>query len=359
MPTPYIHSPMRENSFVQSLTMQMALRPEGPYVRPTLEPALQTFKKVPQPILSSAASTAPVLEETNNSAKSVRSRTCVTSPPASSRSQSPATPGRQQCAGVTKAGRRCTRQVKLCTNLTQCGWSDDEFANEVFCYQHLKELMGPRGFYSRKDGAWIEFADWIPSYLQVETQVALRVEMEKARSSSDVPGYIYAFEIRDPDKTENFKLKVGRAVNLVKRLDQWEKQCGSEEQVLRGYYPGAAESDHDGTNSLMKGRLRVGEAGPWCHRMERLIHIELADLAASAVYLIPTWPKVNPQIGDSSPSVKRSTGSGQRVPCPDCGSHHKEIFEFERLTGRLKGQEWEEVIRPVIQRWGKFVGQCV
>ena len=38
--------------------------------------------------------------------------------------------------------------------------------------------------------------DWIPDYLQPDTQVALRVEMEKARSQSDVPGYIYTFEIR-------------------------------------------------------------------------------------------------------------------------------------------------------------------
>lgn len=38
--------------------------------------------------------------------------------------------------------------------------------------------------------------DWIPSYLQPDTQVSLRVEMEKSRSRSDVPGYIYTFEIR-------------------------------------------------------------------------------------------------------------------------------------------------------------------
>lgn len=38
--------------------------------------------------------------------------------------------------------------------------------------------------------------DWIPPYLQGDTQVSLRVEMEKARSQSDVPGYIYTFEIR-------------------------------------------------------------------------------------------------------------------------------------------------------------------
>lgn len=44
--------------------------------------------------------------------------------------------------------------------------------------------------------SYIYPADWIPSYLQQETQVSLRVEMEKARSQSDVPGYIYTFEIR-------------------------------------------------------------------------------------------------------------------------------------------------------------------
>lgn len=38
--------------------------------------------------------------------------------------------------------------------------------------------------------------DWVPEYLQPETQVALRVEMEKPRSQADVPGYIYTFEIR-------------------------------------------------------------------------------------------------------------------------------------------------------------------
>ena len=39
------------------------------------------------------------------------------------------------------------------------------------------------------------YTDWIPSYLQPATQNALRVEMQKARASSDVEGYIYTFEI--------------------------------------------------------------------------------------------------------------------------------------------------------------------
>lgn len=68
----------------------------------------------------------------------------------------------------------------------------------------------------------------------------------------------------DPDAPKTTKLKVGRAVNLVKRIDQWGKQCGSKEQVLRGFYPGNVEEDE---SSLMKGRVQAGEKAAWCHRL--------------------------------------------------------------------------------------------
>ena len=92
---------------------------------------------------------------------------------------------------------------------------DNDSAIPRFCYQHSKELLVPSGYHARKNGVWVKFEgnspffytrryklrqlgciDWIPAYLQAETQVSLRVEMEKARSQSDVAGYIYTFEIR-------------------------------------------------------------------------------------------------------------------------------------------------------------------
>jgi hypothetical protein len=76
--------------------------------------------------------------------------------------------------------------------------------------------------------------------------------------------------IAETRESETIKLKVGRAVNLVKRIDQWGKQCGSKEQVLRGFYPGVVEPDNnagDGGTSLMKGRVIAGEKGSWCHRL--------------------------------------------------------------------------------------------
>ena len=125
-------------------------------------------------------------------------------------------------------------------------------------------------------------------------------------------------------------LKVGRAVNLVKRIDQWGKQCGSKEQILRGWWPGAVEDDDgDGAanGSLMKGRVKAGNKGPLCHRLERLIHLELADLAVNAPYLDPDFPETGKKdAGDSSGNLtpsKKPPGSpaGKRLldkPCPDC-----------------------------------------
>lgn len=53
-----------------------------------------------------------------------------------------------------------------------------------------------RGTFILICGELTRVVDWIPDYLQPDTQVALRVEMEKPRSQADVPGYIYTFEIR-------------------------------------------------------------------------------------------------------------------------------------------------------------------
>ncbi|EGN96195.1 hypothetical protein SERLA73DRAFT_162096 [Serpula lacrymans var. lacrymans S7.3] len=191
--------------------------------------------------------------------------------------------------------------------------------------------------------------------------------MEKSQSPSDVAGYIYTFEIRDPKNPRSIQLKVGRAVNLVKRLDQWGKQCGSKEQVLRGWWPGTVEDDDDNSSgSLMKGRIKAGEKGPLCHRLERLVHLELADLAAYAPYLDPKYPNCETpvkQTNGSSASPAKSKSPAKKVakkPCLDCGTVHREIFTFPRAeNGRYKGREWELIVQPVIEKWGGFVADCV
>lgn len=167
----------------------------------------------------------------------------------------------------------------------------------------------------------------------MDTQLALKVEMEKRVSRADVPGYIYTFEIlgnavsyanmfisvtlncADPKRPDVIQFKVGRAVNLPKRLDQWSKQCRSKEQIPRGWWPGTVEDDDGTGKSLLKGNIKAGERGPFCHRVERLVHIELTDLFLHAPYLNPGWPN---NTSDPSPSASATSSARKSTTCLDC-----------------------------------------
>jgi hypothetical protein len=166
--------------------------------------------------------------------------------------------------------------------------------------------------------------------------------MQRARALSDVEGYIYTFEIlgsftsqflysslltrcsvsADPDETKLISLKVGRATNLNRRMDQWGKQCGSKEQILRGFWPGGMGKE----GVPMKGLVQAGPKGPWCHRLERLVHIELADLATSAQYLEAGYPNI-----EASKEVDKG-GKRDVKKCPDC------MWFFSRCIGALKSK---------------------
>ncbi|KAF7967780.1 hypothetical protein HWV62_33007 [Athelia sp. TMB] len=279
-----------------------------------------------------------------------------------------------RCSAITRAtGQRCK---KRCTPLFALFASHPDVDEEpvMFCGQHKKIQLKNLGFYSRKvAGHYIDFTDWIPDYLEQDTQLALRVEMEKGSSNNDTSGYIYTYEIRDPTSLDKVQFKVGRTVNLVKRLDQWEKQCSSKEQILRGWWPGILTDDHGIQDlavhgSMMKGCTQAGEQGPLIHRLERLVHLELADLAVNAPYLKSDFLKTKDRDTNSAPTTptkKRSTSSAAKLkilqikPCSG-GKIHKEIFPITRAkTGHYKDKEWELIVKPVIERWGEFVRKFV
>ncbi|KAG8707999.1 hypothetical protein FRC09_001500, partial [Ceratobasidium sp. 395] len=110
-----------------------------------------------------------------------------------------------QCSAITKAGKRCTRQVKSGPALL---YQSPGVLLDRLCFQHTKDVLQPTGFYSHaKDNTWITFEEWIPEYLQPDTQAALRAEMEKPASLSDKPGYIYAYEIRNPNTPKEVHIK--------------------------------------------------------------------------------------------------------------------------------------------------------
>ncbi|KAI6137233.1 hypothetical protein F5141DRAFT_1079858 [Pisolithus sp. B1] len=177
--------------------------------------------------------------------------------------------------------------------------------------------MKETGFYVTGVGCadrYVEFKDYVPEYLRGATQLALKEEMARALSESDGPGYIYVVEIRDPSNT--------RLIQLKRRLDQWDKQCGSKEQ--------------------------------------RLVHIELADLSLYAPYLEPGWPKTNNSeqsvFSGKAPSLAYLWLCKKLAACTDCGTVHQEIFSFRRSNGgKYKGREWDGIVKPVIEKWGRFI----
>ncbi|KAM6500623.1 hypothetical protein JOM56_003637 [Amanita muscaria] len=337
---PKMSLPVTKSPGEYSKTMQYALYDQTRVEIPEqLAPSSLT---APQP--SPANSTRPSPVDDSNKA---------TSTPRKART-STGSQKQVQCAGFTKAGKRCTRQVKINASLEVASSESEDDMVVRYCFQHVKEINSATGFYARKNGVWIAYNNWIPDHLLPETQASLRAEMEKARSSNDTPGYIYTFEIREPDST-TIKFKIGRATNHVRRLDQWGKQCGSKEQVRLGIYP-----EPDAVTSNLRGLQELDDTrkAAWCHRLERLIHLELADLVSAKAYLDPAWP--TPKTLSKSKTNNTGDTCGDKRPCADCGSVHKEIFEFEKIkNGRYKGKEYERIVKPIIEKWGGFVDDFV
>lgn len=174
--------------------------PVTPY-RPQTDPYLNGFS-TPQPPRPDPLLSPPATDTSDQGANS-RKR-AVSVPPTD-------TAPDNQCSAITKAGKRCTRLVKTGPALI---YQSPGVLLDRFCFQHTKDVLQPTGFYSHaKDNTWVTFAgrylsllfwyvqlidfiDWIPAYLQPDTQAALRAEMEKPASLADKDGYIYAYEIR-------------------------------------------------------------------------------------------------------------------------------------------------------------------
>ncbi|KAL8771412.1 MAG: hypothetical protein Q9209_003080 [Squamulea sp. 1 TL-2023] len=209
----------------------------------------------------------------------------------------------------------------------------------------------------------------IPKSLSPQTTSILLAELAKPVSTYDEEGYIYMFWLsptgtgtsspKDPSaflspspihsprrrrdssvyqchtgstKTDtrihNILLKVGRASNVQRRMNEWTRQCGYDLSLIRFYpYIPSSASPLPSPSSRKSASLPstptsasvVPRKVPHAHRVERLIHLELAE--------------------------KRV-----RRDCEACGKEHREWFE---VTGDQEGVKGvDEVIRRWV-RWGE------
>lgn len=159
MPVPFVPYPGQ-----QSLTMQFALRPDSsdfvsiplPPFKPQRLSGQHSSPSSPVFGPSTPTNLSPSTSPTRPSRLSTPTKLANASISSASRISTPSgKTGQTQCAGITKAGKRCTRQVK--TDLAGDDAEDEEENVPRFCYQHTTEILVPSGYYSRKNGTWVPF----------------------------------------------------------------------------------------------------------------------------------------------------------------------------------------------------------
>ena len=211
----------------------------------------------------------------------------------------------------------------------------------------------------------------IPQHLSPQTTSALFAELIKPISPADEEGYIYIFWLTPQTKdapaesdarsllspgrpqhgrrvsdvmteysfsgsepeTRNKKtimLKIGRANNITRRMNEWQRQCGYALNLVR-WYPYISSSatptpqpspsrptplypDLSRPAPASRRESGVVRKVPYVKRVERLIHIELQEK-----------------------QVKRQ--------CEACGKEHREWFEVEASQVGVRG------VDECVRRW--------
>ncbi|KAG8725419.1 hypothetical protein FRC09_020425 [Ceratobasidium sp. 395] len=257
-----------------------------------------------------------------------------------------------QCMATTKAGHRCSRRPKA-------------GSDHGYCWQHIghaatttveKETDEPQPPLPARKSKPIKFEkvflplEWIVKDLTNETKAKLRSKMTEPPSKCEIPGYVYAFEIIDPETPDEIHIKVGYSQDVWRRLRQWKRQCPSKKIVFRGCWPCALQTESvDQETGRQVEAIGPGEPTPYPRRIEQLVHLELKDVAAYSLHI---QPELRTKL-----TVSRS---GTRGQCSDCGKMHREIFSFQRFpSSKLRGKEFDLVVLPVIKRWGMFVSKHV
>lgn len=211
----------------------------------------------------------------------------------------------------------------------------------------------------------------IPNDASPQTTSALLAELSKPISSADEEGYIYIFwltpeslqkppaeeaakgllevpvrshrgrrtsevlrsystatesirGINGSAKEDKILLKIGRANNVQRRLNEWKRQCGYNISLIRYYpYVPSSPSPSPAVSSGAASRrasLSPGSPGqprmvPYANKVERLIHLELSGM-------------------------KTDTGK-----CDACGREHREWFEVRASREAVKS------VDEVVRRW--------
>lgn len=191
---------------------------------------------------------------------------------------------------------------------------------------------------------------WIGDHIEPKSKSLIRQVMKDPFSDRDKAGYIYAFLLEDGPRVsqvEHAYFKIGRAENPHRRMYQVTRSCNfipkiveviprfpektsaaavvvaqEEQMVMSANEEEALQVD----SSEMRNETKC----PMSHRVERLIHLELASQYQRAGF-----------------------------KCDECGSTHREWFRVDRRRhpdGTLMTDQelWQSDIRPIVLKWIQF-----
>lgn len=190
---------------------------------------------------------------------------------------------------------------------------------------------------------------WIPKTLSPQITSLLLAELAKPISHHDEEGYIYMFWLttiatstsdasklltpspmpspgsspqpkshNTPNSNSKILLKIGRAINVQRRMNEWTRQCGYNLSLIRfyPYLPSSTPQSFPSRHGVTQPAMTPKKV-PHAHKVERLIHIELSEKR-----------------------VKRE--------CETCGKEHREWFEVEGDRKGVKG------VDEVVRRWVRW-----
>ena len=188
----------------------------------------------------------------------------------------------------------------------------------------LAELAKPISSFDQ-DGGWI-YIFWLTPVTSVAPEPDLASSLllpptksnpRVRRTSELIQTYTATTSVsgQKPLGKNSILLKIGRASNVQRRMNEWTRQCNHNLSLIR-YYPyfPSSPTSPPASPSNPATLSPTPRKVPHAHRVERLIHIELAD--------------------------KRV-----RRDCSGCGKEHREWFEVEASRKGVKD------VDAVVRRW--------
>jgi len=169
----------------------------------------------------------------------------------------------------------------------------------------------------------VHYPDILP-----ETKTLLKNEMEKPISESDGSGFIYAYRLPENENYSQYTLyKVGRTINVWKRLYQWDKQCKYRPELIETFPKIGSSSFNKEDMESTHDKLGIINC-KYVNCAKRLIHIEL-----------------------------KARFKANSEKCKNCGSIHQELFKVTNLDSSniINGMHGWDEIHKIIVHWISYI----